>query len=294
MRVVTTIREVREACLALRGRDVSSPLRRLGLVPTMGALHTGHLSLVCACRQECDIKAVSIFVNPTQFGPAEDLALYPRTFEEDCRMLEAEGVDLLFAPEVPEIYPGGQLRSFVDVGEIGERLDGRSRPGHFRGVATVVLKLFGIVTPDVAYFGQKDAAQVAVIRVMVEDLNLPVRVVVCPIVRESDGVALSSRNRYLSASERVEARALSAALRHVEAMAGAGATEAWRLRDTLHEDLGASPGLRIDYAEVVDPETLLPLASTVRGALVAVAAWIGSTRLIDNILLTPAGERASR
>ncbi len=282
---------MRADCLDLRRRGRSS--RLLGLVPTMGALHAGHLSLVRACRQQCEITTVSIFVNPTQFGPNEDLALYPRTFEADCLMLEAEEVDLLFAPEVAEMYPGGKLRTSVEVGAIGGRLDGRSRPDHFRGVATVVAKLFGIVTPDVAFFGQKDAAQVAVLRAMVQDLNFATRIAVCPTQREVDGLALSSRNRYLDASERVDARALPAALRHVRAMAESGTTDAQTLRDALHEQLSTSPGVRLDYADVVNPETLEPLANTTGGALVAVAAWIGTTRLIDNIVLPPTVEMAN-
>lgn len=260
----------------------------------MGALHDGHLALIRACRQRCDITAVSIFVNPTQFGPTEDLELYPRTFDRDCRLLQAEGVDLLFAPTAAEMYSAGGLGTFVEVAEIGDRLDGASRPGHFRGVATIVAKLFHIVTPDVAFFGQKDAAQVVVLRAMVRDLNFPVEMVVCPTARESDGVALSSRNRFLSPSERIDARALSLSLRRVGAAVRSGVSDAKLLQADLHQQLSQSPGVRVDYAEIVDPETLQAVADTNRGALVAVAAWVGNTRLIDNILLPPAAAEPAR
>lgn len=260
----------------------------------MGALHDGHLALIRACRQRCVITAVSIFVNPTQFNPTEDLELYPRTFDRDCRLLQAEGVDLLFAPTAAEMYPAGGLGTFVEVAEIGDRLDGASRPGHFRGVATIVAKLFHIVTPDVAFFGQKDAAQVVVLRAMVRDLNFPVEMVVCPTARESDGVALSSRNRFLSLSERIDARALSLSLRRVGAAVRSGVSDAKLLQADLHQQLSQSPGVRVDYAEIVDPETLQAVADTNRGALVAVAAWVGNTRLIDNILLPPAAAEPAR
>ena len=285
MRVETTIRSMREACADLR--RLGPGRRTLGLVPTMGALHAGHSSLVRACRDRCDLTAVSIFVNPTQFGPNEDLAKYPRTFAADCAELERLGVDLLFAPEVEEIYPEGSLGTYVEVLGVGDRLDGASRPGHFRGVATVVAKLLHIVTPEVAYFGQKDAAQVAVLRAMVRDLDLPVEMAVCPTVREPDGVAMSSRNRYLSLQERLEARALYAALRGVADRAAEGAADAPALRDKMRARLAASAGVRLDYAEIVDPETLLPVQDLSGGALVAVAAWVGSTRLIDNLVLAP-------
>lgn len=273
----------------------SANLRRtgatLGLIPTMGALHGGHLSLVAAARAGCDAVAASIFVNPTQFGPNEDYAAYPRTFEEDCRKLTAAGVQLLFAPSAAEMYPPGNT-SFVDPGEIGTRLDGASRPGHFRGVATIVARLLHIVAPDRAYFGQKDAAQVAVLRRMVRDLNFPVELVVCPIFREPDGLAMSSRNRYLSTAERQRALVLSRALRTAETLAHTGEASAEALRAAMlavvsqpdpDPSLNAVP-LRLDYAVVVDPDTLLP-TDTARGALLAIAAWVGPTRLIDNLLL---------
>jgi len=259
---------------------------RVGFVPTMGALHDGHRSLIRAARQQCEAVVVSIFVNPTQFGPNEDFTKYPRTFEADCAMLEQEGVDVLFAPSAEEMYPPA-AETFVEVGKIGERLDGASRPGHFRGVATVVLKLFNIVTPDFAFFGQKDAAQVAVLQAMVRDLNLPVQLVVCPTVRDEDGLARSSRNRYLSPAEREDALALSRALDMVRARAEQGVSSAASLRETLVTSLAVSSNVRVDYAEIVDAQTLLPVEDVSDGALVAVAAWVGKTRLIDNLLLPP-------
>jgi pantoate--beta-alanine ligase len=250
----------------------------------MGALHAGHLSLAAAARAECDLVAASIFVNPTQFAPGEDYESYPRTFDEDCRQLEAAGVHILFAPTAADMYPPGNT-AFVDPGPIATRLDGASRPGHFRGVATIVARLFHIVQPDRAYFGQKDAAQVAVLRAMVRDLNFPVHLAVCPIVREPDGLALSSRNRYLSTEERNRALTLSRALRAAESLARAGETNAEILRAAMLAVFTAAPETTLDYATIVDPDTLLPVADTAHGALLAVAAVIGTTRLIDNVLL---------
>jgi len=267
-------------------RDLRASGRTLGLVPTMGALHEGHLSLVSAAVAECDSVAASIFVNPTQFGPNEDYEAYPRTFDEDCRKLESAGVHALFAPSAEEMFPAG-TSTFVDPGEIGSRLDGASRPGHFRGVATIVARLFHIVQPDRAYFGQKDAAQVAVLRHIVHNLNFSVDIIVCPIVREFDGLALSSRNRYLSADERRRALILSQALGAVERLVKQGESIADVLHASLLATFASDPKLRVDYAAIVDPDTLLPVADTSAGALVAVAAWIGSTRLIDNLLIAP-------
>jgi pantoate--beta-alanine ligase len=210
MRIVSTIAEARGAVRALRTNG-----RSIGLVPTMGALHAGHVSLVRAAREQCDAVVVSIFVNPTQFGPNEDFAKYPRTWDADCALLESEGVDLILAPIATEMYPAG-ASTFVEVEGVSDRLDGASRPGHFHGVSTVVAKLFHIVSPDKAFFGQKDAAQVAVLRKMVRDLNFDLELVVCPTVREADGLALSSRNRYLSVEERRQALVLSRALQRVE------------------------------------------------------------------------------
>jgi pantoate--beta-alanine ligase len=279
MQVLSTVHEMRAACRAVRKSGQS-----LALVPTMGALHTGHIALVRAARAQCDVVAASIFVNPTQFGPNEDFSKYPRTFEKDCALLEAEGVALLFAPQSEEMYPKG-ASTFVEVEGVGDRLDGRSRPGHFRGVATVVAKLFHIVGPHKAFFGQKDAAQVAVLRSMVRDLNFPLDLVVCPTVRESDGLALSSRNRYLSAEERGRALVLSRALNVIAAAYGAGQKDVARLLEAGHSVLATEPDVRIDYLEIVNADTLLPLTEAVPGALVAVAAYLGATRLIDNTLL---------
>jgi pantoate--beta-alanine ligase len=258
--------------------------KRLGFVPTMGALHEGHLSLVRAARSSCDALAASIFVNPTQFAPNEDLAKYPRSFERDRELLEREGVELLFAPSVEEMYPAGAV-TWVTVEGLSDKLDGRSRPGHFRGVATVVAKLFHIVEPDAAFFGQKDAAQVAIIRRMVRDLNLPTEIVVCPIVRESDGLAMSSRNAYLDADQRKRALALHRALTRVQRMADAGQRKTSELVAAGRAEFAGESSVRLDYLEIVDPDTLHPVDSISSGALVAVAAFVGSTRLIDNILL---------
>ncbi|WP_213807163.1 pantoate--beta-alanine ligase [Granulicella sp. dw_53] len=283
MRLVTSIDEMRRLCKAIR---CEAEHQTLALIPTMGALHEGHLSLIRAARKSPDRVAASIFVNPLQFGPNEDLSKYPRTFEEDCAMLEREGVDLLFTPTVEEMYPAG-TQTWVDVPEIGGRLDGASRPGHFRGVATVVTKLFHIVQPDRAFFGQKDAAQVAILQAMVRDLNFDLEIVVCPTIRDEDGLALSSRNRYLTAEERKRALVLSRSLRKVERAVAEGQHAASPLYDLLLQELQTADGIRLDYAEIVDPQTLEPLNDVICGALVAVAAWVGTTRLIDNILITP-------
>ncbi len=288
LQVCDTVADMRATCRAVRGAAGAGST--LGLVPTMGALHEGHLSLIRAAKRQCDRVAVSLFVNPTQFAPGEDLDKYPRTFEADCALLQREGVDLLFAPTPEAMYPAGTAgQASVDVAAIGARLDGRSRPSHFRGVATVVAKLFHIVGPDVAFFGQKDAAQVAVLRAMVRDLDFPVELMVCPTVREADGLALSSRNRYLSAEERVQALAIPHALETAGTVAASGCESPHMLEAMLRADLNRAPGLRLDYAEVVDPDTLLPVADLRGGALIAVAAFVGATRLIDNVLLPPAG-----
>jgi pantoate--beta-alanine ligase len=279
LKICTTSDEMRCACRAARQAG-----KRLGLVPTMGALHAGHLSLVKAARASCDTVAVSIFVNPTQFGPNEDLAKYPRQFERDRELLEREGVDLLFAPSVEEMYPGGAV-TWVTVEELSGKLDGRSRPGHFRGVTTVVAKLFHILEPDLAFFGQKDAAQAAIIRRMVRDLNLPVEIVVCPIVREPDGLAMSSRNAYLDAQQRKQALVLHRSLMRAKELVDAGERSAAKLTAAGREEFAAESSVRLDYFEIVNPETLDPIADASEGALVAVAAFVGTTRLIDNVLL---------
>jgi pantoate--beta-alanine ligase len=279
MQVLSTVREMRAASRAVRNSGHS-----LGLVPTMGALHAGHIALVRAARAQCDVVAASIFVNPKQFGPNEDFSKYPRTFEKDCALLEAEGVALIFAPQPEEMYPTG-ASTFVEVEGVGDRLDGASRPGHFRGVATIVAKLFHIVGPDKAFFGQKDAAQVAVLRSMVRDQNFDLDLVVCPTVREPDGLALSSRNRYLSAEERARALVLSAALNAISATYRAGQKSVAHLLEAGRSVLATEPEVRIDYLEIVNADTLLPLTEAVPGALAAVAAYVGSTRLIDNTIL---------
>jgi pantoate--beta-alanine ligase len=281
MKICATIPEARAAC-----RDARANRKRLGLVPTMGALHEGHLSLVRAAKARCDAVAVSIFVNPTQFGPTEDLSKYPRQFDQDRQLLEKEGVDILFAPSVEEIYPDGQV-TWVLVEGLSEKLDGRSRPGHFRGVTTIVAKLFHILQPDAAFFGQKDAAQLAVIRRMVQDLNFPIEIVACPILRESDGLAMSSRNAYLNREERTRALVLQRSLQQVQWEFQAGERIAAKLIAAAKEVLAREPQVVLDYFEIVDPNTLDPVERISQKTLVAVAACVGSTRLIDNAVLNP-------
>jgi pantoate--beta-alanine ligase len=279
MLVVPTIAEVRNACKQLRAGG-----KTLGLVPTMGALHEGHSSLVRAARARCGVVAVSIFVNPTQFGPKEDFSTYPRSLERDCQILEQAGTDLVFVPGVEEMYPAGAT-TIVEVTGLSDRLDGASRPGHFRGVATVVAKLFHIFTPEYAFFGQKDAAQVAVLRKMVRDLLFGVQLEVCPIVREPDGLAMSSRNRYLSAEERRQALVLSRALQTVERLVREGESDSARLIEAALRVFGKESTVEVDYCRIVDPSTLEDLGDVRDGALVAVAARVGKTRLIDNLLV---------
>lgn len=279
MNICRTIHQIRELSRAFRGKG-----KRLGLVPTMGALHEGHLSLVRAAKSQCDVVVVSIFVNPTQFGPNEDFAKYPRTFDHDCELLEKEGVNLVFAPSVAEMYPAGAV-TYVTVEGISDKLCGRSRPGHFRGVTTVVSKLFHIVEPNLAFFGQKDAAQVAIIQRMARDLNMPVEVVVCPIVREPDGLAMSSRNAYLTPEQRKSALVLFKALRCVEQIFDQGERNPARVTEAGKKVIAEEPSVRLDYFEIVNPETLEHLDTPLSRSLVAVAAFVGTTRLIDNILL---------
>ena len=279
MDVYETIEQMRSACQAAKRGG-----KRLGFVPTMGALHEGHLSLVRAAKARCDVLTASIFVNPTQFGPNEDFAKYPRSFERDRGLLEDEGVELLFAPSVEEMYPEGAV-TFVTVEGLSDRLCGKSRPGHFRGVTTVVAKLFHITQPDLAFFGQKDAAQVAIIRRMVRDLNLGVEIVVCPIVREADGLAMSSRNAYLSPQQRRSALVLSRSLVQVKKLFEQGEHCTAKLGATGRQVFAEEPSVRLDYFQIVNPETLEPVESISAPALVAVAAFVGGTRLIDNIVL---------
>jgi len=258
----------------------------------MGALHEGHLSLVRAARSSCDVVAASIFVNPAQFGPGEDLAKYPRHFERDRGLLEKHGVELLFAPSVEEMYPAGVV-TWVTVDELSDKLDGRSRPGHFRGVTTVVAKLFHVVEPDAAFFGQKDAAQVAIIRRLVRDLNFPVEIVACPIVREADGLAMSSRNVYLDPRQREQALVLQRALARVKKSWEAGERDSAKLMAEGREEVAEEKSVRLDYLEIVDPDSLDPVEDVGDGALVAVAAFVGSTRLIDNVLLQRLANKAT-
>jgi pantoate--beta-alanine ligase len=279
MKICKTIEEMRSASSATRREG-----KRFGFVPTMGALHEGHLSLVRAAKAKSDVVAVSIFVNPLQFGPTEDLAKYPRSFERDREFLEKEAVDILFAPQTEEMYPKGAV-TYVTVEGLSEKLCGSSRPGHFRGVTTVVAKLFHIVEPDLAFFGQKDAAQATIIRRMVRDLNLPVEIVVCPIVREPDGLAMSSRNAYLSPQERKTALVLNRSLTETKNRFDQGERNAIALIAVGKQIVAQEPAARLDYFEILDPGTLDPIQALTSPALVAVAAFVGNTRLIDNILL---------
>jgi len=279
MQIVRTVQELREWTRADRCET-----NTIGIVPTMGALHAGHASLIRAAREQCGCVVVSIFVNPTQFGPHEDYARYPRTFEADCALAKAEGADIIFAPSVEELYPAGTA-TFVEVEGLSNRLDGGSRPGHFRGVATVVTKLLIASEADLAFFGQKDAAQVSVLRRMVKDLRLPATIVVCPIVREPDGLALSSRNTYLSAEARRQALVLSRSIRQVESLVAGGERRRDPLIGAARSAFAAEPAVRVDYIELVNWDTLLPVETASAGTLFAVAAWVGTTRLIDNTII---------
>ena len=279
--IATTVADTRSAVAAARKAG-----RRIGFVPTMGALHAGHAALIRASRAETDFTVVSIFVNPTQFGPNEDYSRYPRTLDADRQLCAQVGTDLIFAPTAEEMYPP-DVRTTVEVGSLGEVLCGASRPGHFRGVATVVLKLFNIVQPDFAYFGQKDAQQVAIIRRMTADLNLPVRIRVIPTVREADGLAMSSRNRYLDPGQRLNATCLDRALKKVDQLFANGERRVPVLEAAMAGIVAATPGARLDYARVVDANTLDTIAAVDRPALAALAVYFGATRLIDNSLLAP-------
>jgi pantoate--beta-alanine ligase len=279
MNIHTTVDGLRSELRPARAKG-----RRIGLVPTMGALHEGHLSLMRAARAASDFVVATIFVNPTQFGPNEDLAKYPRTFERDCDQLKKENVDFVFAPGVDEMYPQGSV-TWVTVEGLSDKLDGKSRPGHFRGVTTVVAKLFHIVEPDIAFFGQKDAAQLAIIRQMVRDLKFPIEVVGCPILREPDGLAMSSRNVYLDPAQRKSALVLSRALRCMEQLFKQGERNSQVLAGAGKNEFSAEPTVRLDYLELVDPQSLDSVSEVKEGTLMAVAAYVGTTRLIDNLLL---------
>jgi pantoate--beta-alanine ligase len=267
-------------------RDVLATVRRegriIGLVPTMGALHAGHGRLIETARAECGCVVVSVFVNPIQFNRPDDYERYPRTLETDLRFAEERGADVVFAPDIAEMYPRTQ-RAHVDVEALTDHLCGKFRPGHFRGVTTVVAKLFNIVQPERAYFGEKDAQQLAVIRRMVEDLNIPVTIVGVPTVREASGLALSSRNQHLSADERCIATALHQALQAAKESVARGTADAEAVKREALEVLASRPQIRVEYFEIVDPDELQPVAEIRGPVLIAVAAWLGSTRLIDNV-----------
>jgi pantoate--beta-alanine ligase len=258
--------------------------KKIGFVPTMGALHEGHLSLIKAAKKQTDFVVVSIFVNPAQFGPGEDLAKYPRPFDADIKACKNSGVDVVFAPSDKEMYPEKNL-TWVNVEKLSEPLCGKSRPGHFRGVATVCAKLFNIVQPDIAFFGQKDAQQVVVIQRMIADLNMPLRIVVCPTVREKDGLAASSRNKYLNARGRKDAVLLYAALQEAEILIGMGMRKSSALIKEMKKILKISKRIKIEYISITDAQTLDELDRIKGKVLIALAVKIGSTRLIDNIIL---------
>ncbi|HEX6849904.1 MAG TPA: pantoate--beta-alanine ligase [Candidatus Polarisedimenticolaceae bacterium] len=281
MEIVRKVHAMKE--LARRARAAG---RRIGFVPTMGYLHEGHMSLVRRVKAECDLTVVSIFVNPTQFGPNEDLSRYPRDLARDSDLCVREGVDVIFAPDAAEIYPEG-ASTFVEVAGISSRLEGASRPGHFRGVATVVLKLFEVVKPNVAAFGQKDAQQAIVLQRMTRDLLVDVEILVLPIVRDEDGVAMSSRNVYLSAAERRAARAIPSCLEAAERAVAGGERDPAKVVAAARAILDAEAGLRVDYLELVDTTTLQPAPKLEGELLLAVAAFAGKTRLIDNTVLRP-------
>jgi len=267
-------------------RQAHAENRIVGLVPTMGALHAGHLSLIERARRQCSSVVASIFVNPKQFGPSEDFSKYPRTFESDCEKLERAEVEVLFAPEAAEIYPNG-FSTYVNVDGLSDRLEGRSRPGHFRGVSTVVMKLLQIVQPNFAYFGRKDAQQSRLITQMSRDLNLDAEIVVCPPVREADGLALSSRNVYLKADERKAATVLHRALAAAKHELAAGVRDALQLQTILRRKLDSEPLARVDYAEVVDAEGFEPVLRVNKPCYIVLAVFIGKTRLIDNLYIEP-------
>jgi pantoate--beta-alanine ligase len=282
--LATTISQVRTA--VQEARQAGSII---GFVPTMGALHAGHGDLIRRAKAESGFTVVSAFVNPTQFGPNEDYSRYPRTLDADRELCAQAGADLVFSPSADEMYPAGSL-AFVEVPQLDEVLCGPRRPGHFRGVCTVVLKLFNIVQPDLAVFGQKDAQQAIILQKMVADLNVPVKMVIAPTVREPDGLALSSRNRYLTPEQRQVAPQISRALQMLEARVQAGEWDVARLESALLGAVSAIPGSRVDYASILDATTLAPLTRLDRPALAAVAVFLGTTRLIDNLVLKPSSE----
>jgi pantoate--beta-alanine ligase len=282
MEIIRTVSWMKQAA-----RQALAENHVIGMVPTMGALHDGHLSLLRRAKSECSKVFASIFVNPTQFGPNEDLSKYPRTFETDVAKLESAGADILFAPEAKEIYPQG-FSTYITVEGLSDRLEGRSRPGHFRGVATVVHKLFEIAQPQYAFFGRKDAQQARILQRMLQDLNSDVELVLCPIVRESDGLALSSRNAYLNPEERRAATVLHRALQAGCREVAAGARDALTLQNTVRKVLAEEKLARADYVEVADADAFEPVARIgSRSTYVLLAVFIGKTRLIDNFLVEP-------
>jgi pantoate--beta-alanine ligase len=270
-------------------RGARAESRVIGLVPTMGALHEGHTALVARARQECSGVIASVFVNPKQFGPTEDYKKYPRDLGKDAKALGDVGVDVLFAPDVADVYPDG-FRTYVNVEGISERLEGRSRPGHFRGVSTVVLKLFEIVQPHFAYFGRKDAQQVRIIGEMTRDLNLDAEIVVCPVVREADGLALSSRNAYLNAEERKASTVLHRALVAVRNELSVAVRDAMQLQTVMRRIIEAEPLATVDYAEIVSADTFEPVVRVAKPSYAVLAVRIGKTRLIDNLLIEPVAQ----
>lgn len=284
MEIIRTVAWMKE-----KAREAKQEQRIIGLVPTMGALHAGHLALVDRARKECSPVYASIFLNPKQFGPQEDLSRYPRPLENDVEKLSAAHVDGLFLPGAEEIYPPG-FSTYVTVEGLSDRLEGKSRSGHFRGVATVVAKLLEIVQPRYAYFGRKDAQQVRIIQQMARDLNLDVEIVICPTVREADGLALSSRNAYLDPGERKAATVLHRALRGAEAEIQSGTRDSIAIQRTMQEILESEPRTRVDYAEIVDAETFEPTIRLGKRAYALLAVYIGRTRLIDNMLIEPFGD----
>jgi len=282
MKVAKTIESIRNLVKAARRRG-----KKIGFVPTMGALHIGHVSLIEAAKKKCDFVVVSIFVNPTQFCPGEDLEKYPRPFEDDLEICRKAGVDAVFAPTPEQMYPGENL-TWVNVEKLTEPLCGQFRPGHFRGVTTVCAKLFNIVAPDIAFFGQKDAQQAIVIKRMVADLNMPLEIVICPTVREPDGLAVSSRNQYLTAEQRKDAAYVYKSLQKFRQMVNAGITDTVKIVAEMRDVLKRIPSIEIEYVSIVDAETLANVEQIGGKVLAAVAVRIGSTRLIDNILVDAA------
>jgi len=282
MEIAKTIELTKKFVAAARRQD-----KTVGLVPTMGALHIGHVSLIQTARKQTDFVVISIFVNPTQFGPSEDFDKYPRPFDDDLQICREQGVDLVFSPDTNQMYPTQNI-TWVNVEKLTESLCGRTRQGHFRGVTTVCAKLFNIVQPDVAFFGQKDAQQAVVIKRMVADLNMPLKIRICPTVRESDGLAVSSRNKYLSESERKDAMLLYKSLQKAKQLIQAGVTEPEKIIAETKKILAQSSLFEPEYIEIVDPETLEPLEPVTGAVLIAVAARCGSARLIDNILIDTA------